>query len=78
MSGVAFKTPGPDGMIRLKYCPRTRHAKKLLKCPHIRCWNRDGRECCFIPSLNRYCDENDIEVDIGTKFRCVIFCGRMY
>ena len=64
-------------IIKLKYCPRTKHTKgtgynRPLQKATKRCWNYRFGMCCFIPSVLKYCEENNIKVDFNTKFLCVL------
>lgn len=57
----------------LKYCIRTKHSPDMpLNFPRKNCAFRRGDECVWHPSTLKYCEANDIDVDYGIRFMCVL------
>lgn len=60
-------------LVELNYCPRTKHSRDmpLKKATRVCVFRHEGR-CSYHPSLITYCKINKIEVDLSTRFACVL------
>ena len=64
----------------LKYCPRVKNGQLQKAIPHCKFRGRqfvgidDENRCCYWTrkGLIEYCNENDIQIRMGTSFSCIL------